>query len=167
MAENLHVTSLSNHRIPYIAGRSSCFVQKDVQYLRTDMRHQRQHDHHPFVKCQVGNASHLFQPSVYRWFYFFQRGVFTLLLEIKLDRNSQNLIEPSDKFIHRLFFYKPFALAPITSASCSKSILSLTGIPPTSVVGSTRPASCWTTCHASWGRCISWPGATWMSVPCV
>ena len=67
----------------------------------------------------------------------------------------------------RLLFYRLFALAPITSASCSKSALSFTGIPPTSVVGSTRPAICCATCHASCGRCCSCPGATWMSVPCV
>ncbi|MFN9938554.1 MAG: hypothetical protein ACK56I_03690, partial [bacterium] len=58
------------------------------------------------------------------------------------------------------------ARAPITSASRSSEASSFTGtFPFIWVVAFTRPCFCWATCQASCGRCLSWPGATCISVP--
>lgn len=57
------------------------------------------------------------------------------------------------------------AFAPMTSASVSRPTSSLMLSPANCMVGWTRPCFCWTTCQASWGKCCSWPGPTWMSVP--
>ena len=131
------------------------------------MWHQCQHHDNPLLKGNLLYICHLFHPAVGGWGNLFQCGIFTLLLEIVLYGNCQYLIKPTDIFVHPFLSYKLLAFAPIMSASCSKPVLSLTGIPLTSVVGSTRPAICWATCQASWGKCCSCPGATWISVPCV
>ena len=80
-------------------------------------------------------------------------------------------LEPIDPLVHKT----EAALAPITSASCSKDKSSLTAIPPTSVVGCTRPSACWMTCVNSCpNSCcpadvsgLNCPGAKWISVPYV
>lgn len=74
--------------------------EKDIQVLRREMRHQREHDHDPLRKRHLLRLDHPVQPPVLRYRHLLDAPVRALLLEIKLDRRRQHLVEPSYGFLH-------------------------------------------------------------------
>ena len=122
------------------------------------MRHQRQHDH----QCRSSNVKWERQCTfTNRSTGSFPSEILALLLEIEATNEMiQNLIEPSDKFIHRLFFARAFRSGTrFTSASCSNLYCA---VDRTAAHFRSRfNTSCQlleAACHASWAVPLSWPG---------